>query len=270
MSSKIKILWYFIRLIIDRRNLILEMVRREISVQYVGSWLGFVWTFINPAVMILIFWFVFGFGLKTQPMNDVPFVVWLTAGMAIWFCFSEIWSGSTLMVTNNAHLIKKVVFPSSIFPVVKILSSLVSHAVFLVLLILLIVLHDMPVTVYFFQAVYYFFAMSVLVLGLGWLTSALNVFLRDTGQVVQLLLQIGFWSTPIFWDIQIMPENVQRILKLNPVFYIVQGYRDSFIYSVPFWQDWQWALYYWLAAAGIFIVGALVFRRLKPHFADVI
>lgn len=259
----------FFQMIVSRRTLIREMVKREIVTQYVGSRLGFVWHLINPLMMILIFWFVFGFGLKAQPQNNVPFAVWLTAGMAIWFSFSEIWSGSTSMITGNPHLIKKVVFPTSVLPVVKVFSTMVSHAIFLFLLLGLLLAHQLPFTWHFFQFLYYFSAMAVLALGLSWLTSALNVFLRDTAQAVQLLLQIGFWGTPIFWDIHIMPERVQQLLKLNPILYIVQGYRDSFLYGVPFWSHWLWGLYFWTVALTVLLAGALVFRRLKPHFADV-
>ncbi len=261
----------FIKMIVARRNLIREMVVREIASQYVGSWLGFIWTIINPLIMILIFWFVFGFGLKAQPLKNVPFVVWLTAGMAVWFNFSEILSGATVMVTNNPHLVKKILFPCSILPVVKIFSSLVSHIIFLLLLFILIVSYGLPINGWFIlQGLYYYAAMIVLVMGLAWLTSALNVFIRDTTQIVQVGLQIAFWGTPIFWDIHIMPPVVQQILKLNPVFYLVQGYRDSFIYAVPFWVHWRWSCYYWLVSGALLFIGALVFHRLKPHFADVI
>ncbi|MEA3334070.1 MAG: ABC transporter permease [Pseudomonadota bacterium] len=267
----IKLFLSFFRVIISRRNLIWEMVKREIAVQYVGSWLGGIWTVVNPLMMILIFWFVFGFGLKAQPQNNVPFVVWLTAGMALWFNFSEILSGSTVMITNNSHLVKKILFPCSILPVIKVFSSLVSHAIFLLLLFILIIAYGLPVNGWFIlQGLYYYVAMVVLVLGLSWLSSALNVWSRDTAQVVQVGLQICFWGTPIFWDINIMPFSVQHWLKLNPIFYLVQGYRDSFIYGVPFWRHWRWGLYYWFIAGSFLIIGALVFRRLKPHFADVI
>jgi len=110
----------------------------------------------------------------------------------------------------------------------------------------------------------------VLGLGLGWAVSALNVFLRDVGHIVGVVIQIGFWATPIFWDIGIMPPAVQMVLKLNPMFYIVQGYRESFIYFIPFWYHPYQTLYFWTMAAVIFVGGAMIFRRLKPQFADVL
>ncbi len=260
----------FLLLIGNRRYLIWELIKREVAAQYIGSRLGFIWTIINPLALILIFWFVFGFGLKAKPLNNIPFAIWLTAGMAAWFNFAEIWGRATAIVVANPHLVKKVRFPTSILPVVTVGAALVSHTIFLGLLIVLLWGYHIPLTFWIGQAAYYYAAMVVLVLGLSWLTASVNVFFRDTTQVVQLLLQIGFWGTPIFWDINIMPPTVRTILKLNPIYYIVQGYRDSFIYGVPFWHDWRWGLYFWSVAGLILMTGALVFRRLRPHFADVL
>lgn len=266
----LRIILNFFWLIIARRYLLKELIKREIAAQYIGSRLGFIWTIINPMVLILIFWFVFGFGLKARPLNDIPFVVWLTAGMAPWFNFAEIWGRSTGSVAINPHLVKKVRFPTSILPVATVGAAMVSHGIFIVLVLILMWGYQLPVTVFILQLGYYYLAMVVLVLGLSWLTASINVFFRDTGQVVTLLLQIFFWGTPIIWDINIMPARVQALLKLNPVYYIVQGYRGSFIYKTPLWEHWRWGLYFWAVAITILLAGALVFRRLRPHFADVI
>lgn len=260
----------FVVILYKRKALIFEMAKRDITTQHVGSMLGFFWTFVNPLIMIFILWFVFSVGFKTAPKGNVPFVIWLTAGMAIWNAFSEIVGGATGVVINNTHLVKKVVFPLSILPVVKLVASLITHIIFIALLVALVLFYRIPVSIFWLQGLYYFFAMGVLALGVGWITSSINVFARDTSQIVNVILQFGFWATPIFWDLGILPTNVQPILKLNPMFYIVQGYRDSFIYSVPFWQHLQMTLYYWGFAGTVFLAGAIIFLRLRPHFADVL
>jgi homopolymeric O-antigen transport system permease protein len=260
----------FLLTILRRRFLIFEMAKRDIAKEHVGSMLGFFWTFINPLITIFILWVVFSVGFKAAPKGNVPFVVWLTAAMAIWNTFSEIIMGSTGSILNNSHLVKKVVFPLSILPVVKLVGSFITHAVFLLILIVMIVLYRMPFSIYWLQALYYFAAMSVLALGLSWIASSVNIFARDTAQIVNVILQFGFWGTPIFWDLGMMPAKVQFLLKFNPMFYIVQGYRESFIYFVPFWHHWQMTLYYWGVTAFVFALGAIVFLRLRPHFADVL
>jgi homopolymeric O-antigen transport system permease protein len=260
----------FLLTILRRRFLIFEMAKRDIAKEHVGSMLGFFWTFINPLITIFILWVVFSVGFKAAPKGNVPFVVWLTAAMAIWNTFSEIIMGSTGSIIGNSHLVKKVVFPLSILPVVKLVGSFITHAVFLLILIVMIVLYRMPFSIYWLQALYYFAAMSVLALGLSWIASSVNIFARDTAQIVNVILQFGFWGTPIFWDLGMMPAKVQFVLKFNPMFYIVQGYRESFIYFVPFWHHWQMTLYYWGVTAFVFALGAIVFLRLRPHFADVL
>lgn len=246
------------------------MAVREVKAQYVGSLLGVVWTFIQPLVMISVLWFVFSVGFRAQPLNNVPFVVWLTAGMAIWFVFSDIVNGSAGVIVSNSNLIKKTVFQSQILPIVKIVSCLMTHVVFLSVLMVLIIFQKMPFSFYYVQFVYYLFGMCVLALGLGWMVSALNVFIRDVSQIVNVIIQVGFWATPIFWDINMMPESIRMLLKLNPVFYLVQGYRESFIYFVPFWNHPLQTLYFWAVTISVFIAGAVLFKKLKPHFADVL
>ncbi len=183
------------------------MARREVATQYVGSLLGFIWTFINPMVMIFVFWVVFSVGFRVQPKNDVPFVVWLTAGMAVWFVFAAIVNGSSGLIVSNAHLIKKTLFHSQILPVIKVVSCLITHSIFLLVLIGLIVVQKMPFSFYYLQFIYYLFCMVVLALGISWITAALNVFIRDIGQVMNIILQFWFWLTPIVYMISIVPEK---------------------------------------------------------------
>ncbi len=266
----LKQLTQFIGRTLEHHELICSLAMREIRSRYVGSFLGGIWTFLQPLVMITVYWFVFSVGFRSRPMGDVPFVVWLTAGMAPWFVFSEVVTGAVTVIPANANLIKKTLFPSQILPVVKTVSSINTHLVFLVLLLALLFFQGMPYSLWFFQFLYYFTAMCVLALGIGWAVSALNVFVRDVGQIVGVVIQIGFWATPIFWNIQMMPEQIRFFLKFNPLFYIVQGYRESFISFVPFWHHPVLTLYFWLVAGTFFVTGALVFNRLKPQFADVL
>ncbi len=258
------------RCIHRQRYLILSMARRDIAAQYVGSSLGFVWTFIHPLVLIFVFWFVFSVGFRAKPMNNVPFVVWLTAGMAPWFLFSQIVGASAGVVVAHANLIKKTLFSSEILPVVTIVSASVTHLAFLLLLLLLLIFQHIAFSLYILQFFYYLFCLWILTLGLGWMVAALHVFLRDVAQIVGVVLQVGFWVTPVFWDIHIMPAKVQTVLKLNPMLYIVQGYRDSFISRTGFWHHPSQTLYFWCFALVTLLLGNFIFKRLQPQFADVL
>jgi len=260
----------FFKLLFARRRLTLDMARRELASQYAGSFLGVVWTFIHPLVLITVFWFVFSVGFKAKPMSNVPFVVWLTAGMMPWFLFADILSTSAGVVVAHTNLIKKTFFPAQILPLIRLLVGLVTHFVFLVLLFGLLLVQHIPFTLYFFQFFYYSICLCIFALGLSWAISALNVFIRDVAHIIGVVIQVGFWVTPIFWDLNIMPAKIQVILKLNPMYYIIQGYRDSFIYGVGFWLHPYQTFYFWIICTTSFFVGAYVFQSLKPQFADVL
>jgi len=110
----------------------------------------------------------------------------------------------------------------------------------------------------------------MLVLGLGWLTSALRVFIKDIGEMVGIVVQFGFWLTPIFWSIDIIPEKYQTLIKLNPMFYIIDGYRNTLLNNTWFWLDGNTTVYFLTFTGITLMVGAITFKRLRPHFGDVL
>ncbi len=249
---------------------ITTLAAREIRSQYIGSFLGFFWQFLNPMVLILVFWVVFSIGFRVQPTQGVPFIVWLTAGIAAWFAFAEIVSGSVSCITSNPHLVKKMVFPTQVLPFVKVLTGFSNHLFFVLILLILIVAQGLPFSIFFLQGIYYFFCMVVLALGVGWIVAAFNVFTRDTERVVGLMLQVGMWATPVLWDIKIMPEPYRSILTLNPMHYVVQGYRDSFIYFIPLNERGHDSLVFWLVTLSLLVLGVFIFSRLRPQFSDLV
>lgn len=260
----------FLRELYVKRNLIWDLTRNDLKSRFAGSHLGIAWAFVMPVITILIFWLVFENGFKTPPVTDYPFVLWLSAGIIPWFFFQDCVSTATNSILDYSFLVKKVVFRVSILPIVKILAALVVHLFFIILLIVINSLYGFYPTPYFLQIGYYLFAMIVLLLGISWITSAAVIFFRDMGPFVNTVLQFLFWGTPIFWTIKIVPARYQVLFRLNPVFYLIQGYRDCFIDKVWFWERWELTAYYWAVTVAIFLFGALFFMKLKPHFADVI
>jgi lipopolysaccharide transport system permease protein/teichoic acid transport system permease protein len=251
--------------------MIRELTLRDFRAKYLGSYLGMLWAFVHPSIYIIILWFVFQVGFKSKPEGDCPFILWMMCGIIPWFFFSECLQSATGSVLENSYLLKKVAFSIGMLPIVKILSALIIHLFFIVVVYLMFMLYGLPVTVYSLQVFYYLFAAIILLLGLSWLTSSLIIFMRDVGQIVAMFLQFAFWLTPIFWSAKILPVKYANLIKLNPVYYLVEGYRESFIYKVWFWeQHYMLTLYFWCVTGFFFILGAVVFRRLRPHFADVI
>ncbi len=252
------------------RSIVLQLTARDFKTRYLGSYLGLLWAFIQPTVTILIFWFVFEVGFKSAPISDVPFILWLITGIIPWFFIADTVSSASNCIVENSYLVKKVVFRVSMLPIVKLLSALVIHLFFVVVIFSFFIAYGYRPTLYNLQVAYYCFAMTVLLLGVSWLTSAMIIFLKDVGQVVAMCLQFGFWLTPIFWGVGMVPQRYHFFIKLNPVYYLVQGYRDCFINETWFWEYPVYTLYYWGVAAVVFVGGAIVFNRLRPHFADVL
>lgn len=264
---------HFLIFLIDlyrTRGLVLQLTARDFNSRYLGSYLGLLWAFIQPVVTILIFWFVFEIGFKSTPVDDVPFILWLITGIIPWFFMSDSLASGTGSVVENSHLVKKIVFRVSMLPVVKLLSALVVHLFFVLVIFVVFSIYGVYPGLHSLQVVYYGLSAVVLLLGLSWLTSALMVFLKDVGHLVSMLLQFGFWLTPIFWSLEMIPERYRVYLKLNPAYYIIEGYRDSFVHNVWFWEHPVHTVYYWLVTGFLFVLGAVVFSRLRPHFADVL
>lgn len=253
------------------KSLIFNLAKNDFKTKYVGSYLGIIWAFIQPIVTILIYWFVFQFGLKSSsPVKEVPFVLWFTSGLIPWFFFQEALLNSTNSLIEYSYLVKKVVFKISILPIIKIISAMFIHLVFIVFITGMFIAYGYEITPYMLQVIYYSGCTFILVLAISYSTSSIIIFFKDLGQIIGILLQMGMWLTPIMWSYTILPENLQWILKLNPLYYIIEGYRDTFINQVWFWERYNQTLYFWGLCITLFFISTKIFKRLKPHFSDVL
>ena len=258
------------------RQLIAKLSKNDFKTRYAGSYLGIIWAFIQPIVTIVMYWFVFEKGLKagnilSKEGIEVTFVLWLSAGLIPWFFFSEALNNATNAMLEYSYLVKRVVFKISILPIIKIISALFVHVFFVVFLLIICACYGYYPDLYTLQVVYYSFCMFILVLALSYATSAIVIFFRDLSQIINILLQIGMWATPIMWHISIIESPVLvQIFKLNPMYYVVDGYRQALFYKECFWQEPGMTLYFWGLTAVLFLFGTVVFKRLKPHFADVL
>ena len=235
--------------------MILDLAKSDFRKRFVGSYFGIIWMFLQPLATVTIYAFIFGpYGFKSAPpVPNTSYVIWLIPGLVPWFFFSESLNTLTGILQEYSYLVKKVVFPVELLPIIKLASC------FFVLSWL--------------QIIYYSFAASVLGLGLGYLTSAVNVFFKDMQQIVGICLQFGIWMCPIMYDETLFTSRapwVGTLLKLNPLYYIVAGYRDSMLTGAGFWMRPTLGIYFWVVTLVIFFVGLSFFRKLRPHFSDVL
>lgn len=271
LAQKRKTVFSLIREIYDNKTLVWSLAKNDFKTKYAGSYLGIFWAFVNPIVTILIYWFVFEFGLKaTAPIEGVPFILWFTAGIIPWFFFSDSVFSATNSFLEYSYLVKKVVFKTSVIPIVKIISAVFIHFVFLSFILIIYGIYGIYPKIGTIQLLYYSGCAFVLSLGITYATSAMVLFFKDLGQIVGIFMQIGMWMTPILWSYTIIPEHLQWIAKLNPMFYVVEGYRDVLLNQGWIINNFWGAMYFWGFTTVTFLVGMIIFKKLKPHFSDVL
>lgn len=263
--------------LIQNRKLIANLAKNDFKTKFAGSFFGTFWAFVQPIITVLVYWFVFEKGLKaggqlTAAGIQVPFVLWLIAGMVPWFFFSDALGSGTNAMMEYSYLVKKVVFKISILPIVKVISALFVHLFFIAFTILLYAAYSYYPDLYTLQIVYYSFALLIFTLALVYGTCAIVIFFKDLTQIINIILQVGVWITPIMWNIDTM--NLSPILiaifKLNPLYYIVAGYRDALINKVWFFEHPGLTLYFWIVTLLLLTLGTSIFKRLRVHFADVL
>lgn len=258
------------------RELIWKLARNDFKKRYAGSYLGFVWALVQPVITVLMYWIVFDvvFQARSQMVAsgvEVPYVLYLTAGLVPWFYFSEAITNGTNALLEYSYLVKKVVFKISILPIIKLIAATFIHVFFTCILLIVAACYGYYPNIYTIQLLYYGFCCFVLVLAMSYCSCAIVVFFRDLGQIINIILQVGMWATPILWDINmIKDERLLLLFKLNPMVYIVNGFRSSVYEKTWFFQHFYSSTYFWIFTVTLFCIGTLIFKRLKVHFADVL
>ncbi len=276
MIQKLKVIFNMFADLWRSRELIVRLSFNDFRTRYAGSLMGIFWAFIQPVITVLVYWFVFEKGLRagSQAMGgvQVPFVLFLISGLVPWFYFSDAWTNGTSSLMSYSYLVKKVVFKISILPIIKVIASIYVHLFFVFITFIIFWAYGYAPDLYSLQIIYYSFATFILALGLSYVTASIVGFFRDLTEIINILLQILIWVTPVMWNIEttLADGKLKTILKLNPMFYIVNGYRNALINKHWFWETPRQMVYFWVVALFILGLGMLVFKRLKPHFADVL
>lgn len=262
---------HFFRNLIERRALLYQLIRRDFERRFVGSAGGWLWTVIHPFVLLISWTFVFHVCLDmTVPegQGTQNYTLFLFCGYLPWMLFQDTVSRSTTSLLEAPNLITKTVFPSEMIPVSVFFSSLISHVLALGLGVAVVALWGGGIGPGLLWLPLYMLLLALLGVGIGWVTAAFQVYLRDTAQAVLVVLTLWFWATPIFLTEAQVPERFRWILRLNPLTVFVSGYRDLML-SVD-WPNWRDLGYATVLCLGIFLVGGLIFRQLKQGFADVL
>jgi ABC-type polysaccharide/polyol phosphate export permease len=257
-----------LRNLVERRSLLFQLVRRDYEQRFVGSAVGWIWGLIHPLVLLLSWVFVFQICLgQKPPAGENSYALFVFAGMLPWLLFSETVQRSAPSLLDQANLITKTVFPAEIVPVSVFLSTLISHLLALTLVVVAELWMN-QVSIFLVLLPFYMLALGLFAVGIGWIVASLHVFLRDTAQVLSVLLTLWFWTTPIFLPEDKFPERARFLLTANPLYYLVRSYRAVLLHSTPpNFGDLAIATVFGMAA---FLAGGLFFRYMKRGFADVL
>jgi ABC-type polysaccharide/polyol phosphate export permease len=260
----------FLRVLVERRSLIHQLVLRDFRQRFVGSAAGWLWTIIHPLVLLLSWVFVFQYCMrmpKPEGYGD-NYTMFLFAGYLPWLLFSDTVQRSSMALLEQANLITKTVFPSEIIPVSLFLSSLVSHLIALGVVVVAIRIVESHFSILIAVLPLYMFFLGLFAIGLGWIFASLQVYLRDTAQVLVVALTGWFWLTPIFIDERMFPEGAQFLVRWNPMAHVVRGYRRALLeVAMPAWNE---LAIFAAVSVAVFVAGGLFFRHLKRGFADVL
>ena len=251
--------------------LLIQMSKMDIRKRYLGTLVGSTWAILSPLINTGLIYIVMIYGLKVGgAVGNASYVNWLISGMLAWFFLLEILSTGSNSIVENSHLVTKIRFPLRLLVIVKVISAMPIHILLMFILMLAMALQGVGSFVYWLQLPYYFLCAAILTLGINYLTSAAQVFTKDVGNIVGVILQALFWATPIFWKTDLIANSKFSFLLYSPFAYIITGYRDSLFDAIPFWQRPMETAIFWIITLTFFFSGMFFFQRVRPHFADVL
>ncbi len=249
--------------------LIIRIALYDTKSKYQLHYLGVFWQLLNPLIQIMAYWFVFGVGIKRgAPVDGYPFIIWMLAGIIPWFFIAPTLTEGANSIYKRINLLSKMNFPVSVLPSVTIMSNLLSYFTMIALFILVMVLSGYYPTLHWLQYFYYLFCMIAFMFSISLFNSTISVIIRDYQQLLQSVTRLLFFLTPIFWNMGHLNETLQTILKLNPFYYLIEGFRNTFLNGDWFFNDVKYALYFWIITCIFFILGSMLHMKFRNRFVD--
>jgi teichoic acid transport system permease protein len=249
--------------------LIFRLASYDIKSNYQMHYLGVLWQFLNPLLRVLTYWIVFGLGMRSgQPIEGTPYLVWMLIGLIPWFFISPTIVQGSNSVYQRVNLVSKMKFPVSVLPTVSIVGNAFTFIIMLAILMGILVLNNIIPTVYWLQIPYYLLCLFTFLFSFTILSSTISVIVRDYQVMLQSVMRMLLYLTPILWDIKNLPELLGNILKLNPFYYIIQGFRDSFLSKGWFFADMTITIYFWVTTIFILLIGSIIHLKFRDKFVD--
>jgi ABC-type polysaccharide/polyol phosphate export permease len=251
------------------RGLIQTLVARDVKARYRGSVLGFFWSFINPLLLLLVYSFVFTTVLPSSYTEELqPYALFMFCGILPWTWFSSSILESSNVLIAGGNLIKKVLFPAEVLPIVTVLANMVHFFFGLPILVAFLIYYQRPLDL--LELLWFPVIVSVqliVLLGLGLLVSALTVHFRDLKEILGNLLTLWFFATPIIYPMSQVPEQYRWIINLNPMTHLAISYQEV-LFDIGPHRHWKVLVVLSFGAVVTFFAGYFVFDRLRDSFAE--
>ena len=257
---------------IKYKQQILKLAKADLLKTYRGAALGWSWAIIKPTVTIFVYWFAFEIGLRSgKPVNGYPFFLWLIAGLIPWFYMSDMLTAGTEAIRKHSFLVTKMKFPVSTIPTFVSLSKLSVEIMLVVVMLLIFCLFGFFPDMYWLQLIFFIFLSFIFWTIWTLFASLLAAISKDFGNLVKSFVSAVFWLSGIVWD----PETVKiiwlkKVLKLNPVTYIAQGFRNSLINKIWFWQQPKRLLYFIIVCIIMLALALWAYRKVRKEIPDVL
>ncbi|MFZ3578964.1 ABC transporter permease [Virgibacillus sp. DJP39] len=249
----------------------------ELKSKNKNNYLGMAWEIINPLIQVLIYWFVFGAlrdrtPIKLAPGMEVQFINWLLVGFILWIFFYQATIEGSKSIYTRLRMLSKMNFPMSIIPNFIIFSKFYIHLFMLMITIIIFQLTGYIATVYYIELVYFIFATFCLIFAISLITSTLSTIIRDVHMLLNSTLRMGLYLSGVLWPITILSDFqpwVTVVLKLNPLYYLIEGYRAAlFGTEWYFITNWNYTLYFWVVVILLFLFGSILHIKFRRHFID--
>ena len=250
---------------------IFSISKYELKADIEDAKLGFFWNLASPAIQIATYWFVFGFVFNRNEVDGIDFLSWLLGGMVVWFFVSPCITKGCNAIFNKVNIITKMKFPVSILPATVIFKEAFNHVCLLaVVMVLFSCLGHYP-DIHWLALVYYMVCAIVFGIALSLTTSVLTMLARDVRLFVNSIMRLLMYLTPMFWNINSLSSaKIRFIIKLNPIFYLVSGYRDCFFYHEGILFYWKQMLVFWCWTLVLFFIGSAIMYRFRNKFIDLV
>lgn len=245
---------------------VLRFAASDCKARFAGSFLGRAWAVINPIVTVFIYWFVYTVALKGMPIDGVPYVLWLISGIGVWFFLSDSICRASSCFMDYRFLIRKTSFNTKLLPIIRITSSAMDNFPFLAVAYILLIIGRISPSVGQLWAIYWFICGFVLNLAAAQILSIVCVYIKDLKYAIEVIVQLGFWITPVFWSPSALDGGLGRLCFLNPAAIVIDGFRNALIFGRA--PDIALQLYFWAFVAALSITAYFVTKKNLPVIAD--